>query len=651
MRWGVWGGAAAVLFALGCGDDAPGTAARMDYAAVGEDFWAAPFPSEARRGPEGIDVAAFPNTTRAAIVDALKELVAEEEGFATTATLYFAFDAPLDPAVQAEPEETTTLDAPVLLLAFDDPDAAPHPIEVRFREDGGPFGAPNLLSLLPLQGVPLAPNTRYVAVVRQRVRDAEGRPLAVAPAVRTLRRGGTPEGMGEAAGDHGEALAALAERGVDDVAALSVFRTADPLAAMRALREGMLAQPLPELAAPLALLETHEDFCVFRGELPMPVFQRGEPPYSSEGGDILFEGGAPVLQGTETARVLVTIPRRPEPEGGYPLVVFSRTGGGGDRPLVDRGFRDESGEPVEPGTGPAREFARVGWAGISIDGPHGGLRNITGGDEQLLIFNITNPRALRDNIRQSAAELILAAELAETLEVDASACPGAEGPARFDRSRFALMGHSMGATISPLAAALEPRFRALLLSGAGGSWIENVIHKESPVRVKPFAELQLRVAGRYDLHEHDPALALLQWAGEGADPPVFGAELRALGTHVLMMQGIVDTYILPPIANASSLAFGLDLGGPPLDASEPRLESFVPLASRLPLVGRGPVDLPASGNREGVTAIVTQHLEGPIEDGHEVVFQTEGPKAEYRCFLETLARDEPPVVPSPEGCP
>ena len=170
MRWGVWGGAAALLFALGCGDDAPGTAARMDYAAVGEDFWAAPFPSEARRGPEGIDVAAFPNTTRAAIVDALKELVAEEEGFATTATLYFAFDAPLDPAVQAEPEETTTLDAPVLLLAFDDPDAAPHPIEVRFREDGGPFGAPNLLSLLPLQGVPLAPNTRYVAVVRQTTR-------------------------------------------------------------------------------------------------------------------------------------------------------------------------------------------------------------------------------------------------------------------------------------------------------------------------------------------------------------------------------------------------------------------------------------------------------------------------------------------------
>ena len=46
-------------------------------------------------------------------------------------------------------------------------------------------------------------------------------------------------------------------------------------------------------------------------------------------------------------------------------------------------------------------------SGITSDGPHGGARTVSGGDEQLLIFNITNPPAMRDNIRQSALELVL----------------------------------------------------------------------------------------------------------------------------------------------------------------------------------------------------------------------------------------------------
>jgi hypothetical protein len=36
--------------------------------------------------------------------------------------------------------------------------------------------------------------------------------------------------------------------------------------------------------------------------------------------------------------------------------------------------------------------AAAGWGGLSIDGPHGGLRNVSNGDEQFLMFNVTNPR-------------------------------------------------------------------------------------------------------------------------------------------------------------------------------------------------------------------------------------------------------------------
>jgi hypothetical protein len=69
------------------------------------------------------------------------------------------------------------------------------------------------------------------------------------------------------------------------------------------------------------------------------------------------------------------------PATGFPLVVLSRTGAGGNRPLVDRGRDAVAGGPAAvAGTGPGQSFARVGFAGISIDGPHTGLRNITHGD-------------------------------------------------------------------------------------------------------------------------------------------------------------------------------------------------------------------------------------------------------------------------------
>jgi hypothetical protein len=115
-----------------------------------------------------------------------------------------------------------------------------------------------------------------------------------------------------------------------------------------------------------------------------------------------------------------------------------------------------------------------------------------------------------------------------------------------------------------------------------------------------------------------------------------------------MLQGIVDTYIMPPIANAASLSLGLDLAGPALDAGHPALAGLPALAPLLVWSGRGAVGLPAAGNRDGTTAVVVQHPEDGVEDGHEIAFQTEGPKHQVRCFLETLAPG-PPRVPVGAG--
>src|SRR5262249_42816813 len=155
-------------------------------------------------------------------------------------------------------------------------------------------------------------------------------------------------------------------------------------------------------------------------------------------------------------------------------------------------------------------------------------------------------------------------------------------------------------------------------------------------------------AGPRRLPAADRATRRTRGPADPADPQVYdGRVVRAPAAgearHVLMEQGIVDHYMLPRIANATSLALGLDLAGPALDAGAGLVDE-PPLAPLLPLGGRGPIALPAQGNIGGTTtAIVVQHPEDGIEDGHEVVFQTDPPKQEYRCFLESLLAGTPRV--------
>ena len=600
----------------------PGTQVQMDFspAARSANFFAAPFPSDT----DGVAaLASFPDRKIDLVQKALTLIRRDARGFSLSGGVHFSLDAAIDPSKLPDPAGSLAADSPVFLVALDTLERTP--AEVTFMADGGPFGGPNLLSIVPLQGFPLRPNTTYAAVVRRSLG------LGVSLAMAQIAAGEGPAAY----------VSAARKLGLHDLAGLAVFTTGDPAAQLSVVRDDALTR-VPQPKTAFALHEVFADYCVYGATIDMPDYQAGVPPFTSTGGGWTFDAqGHPQLQRNETANLWVTIPRAPMPAAGWPAAVFVRTGGGGDRPLVDRGPQPAEGQPATtPGTGPALWFAKAGWAGVQVDGPLGGLRNTTGGDEQFLIFNVQNPEALRDNIRESAMELIVLAHALPSFAIDSSGCSGAGAASKLDGSRLALMGHSMGATIAPLAAAHESRFEALLLSGAGGSWIENVLYKQKPVQVLPVANLLIGYANR-SLQPGDPVLTLVQWAAEAGDPQIYARLIAP--RHVLMMQGIVDHYILPRIANSLSVPLGLDLAGAELDAA---VAGQTPLSAMLPLAGRAPLALPAAGNASGSTAVVTQHPEDGIEDGHEVVFQTDGPKHEYRCFLTTLLAGTP-RVPSP----
>lgn len=652
---------AIALICFGCGDSSPGrslvpigdVAVRMDFSRSA-GFYDAPFPSVELQQPDGrIDLSRFPNPNRVAIIEQASRLIARDaDGFSQSAGVYFSLTGEIDVAELPDVSESVAPDARVFLISVED--GRPAPVRVAFTADGGPFGAPNLLSLLPYQGVPLAPHTQYAAVVCSDLLDTTGHRLQVAPEVAELSAQRIPAGLSQSRGqDYLAAYAVAAERCA--VAGIATFTTGSAVDALARFTSDALQRGLP-VPSTFAAEEVFEDYCVFAATVDMPDYQQGVPPYANSGGDWQVDAqGEPRPPRYVTAKLFVTVPRRPMPADGFPTTVFVRAGGGGDRPLVDRGVHTIAGGPAAPGSGPAQEFARVGYAGVQVDGPLGGLRNTTQGDEQFLVFNVFNLAALRDNIRQSALELVVLSHVIDHLEIDTAACPGAPLLTKFDPANRVLMGHSTGATIAPLAAAIEPRYRAVILSGAGGSYIENVLYKRRPIEILPVATLILRYGDRV-LTEHDPAINLFQWAAEPADPPVYAADVMGGGAyrdraaHVLMLQGIVDNYILPNIANATSLSLGLDLAGPALDdPSHPALVGQTAILSALPLSGGRQISYPVSCNRsvdaDCVTAVVVQHPGDDIEDGHEVVFQTEAPKDQYRAFLQSLL-DGPPIVPA-----
>ncbi len=642
----------------------PGPAPSMRFDDLSSPF-AAPFPSEHLRRADGtLDLSALPEGGRVAIVDQIHSALASAEGFGTTSAIHLSFEAPLDPATLPSGIVSAD-DALVQLVALDDAHRGERaPVRVFFAEDGGPFGDDNVLTVLPVQGIPLHAQTLYALVVRRGLRTVDGVAFDRASAMDALARGSAPAGLsGAALASYDSAYDALAQVGIDpeSVLAMTVFRTQDPTGGMRRAVETTTESIT--LTAPLAAEESFDDYCVFHTTVHVPVFQDGEPPYNTEGGAWVWgPDGRLVLAHEEDANLWVTLPRRPMPADGFPLTVLVRTGAGGDRPLVDRGPRAEAhGPSIAPGMGPARDFARVGWAGMQVDGPHGGLRNITMSDEQFLVFNIQNPTALRDNLRQSALELVLLARALGELRIDASSCEGlAEPEARFDVAHVALMGHSMGASIAPLAAAFEPTYRGLILSGAGASWLENILHKESPLATRPIAESLLGYSRiRRTLDESDPVLNLLQWAGEEADAAVYAPLLlrdapAGQARHVLMFQGIVDTYIPPQVANALTLALGIDLAGQALDREDPALSGIESVLDVLPLRGRADLAYPVFENLAvgdtRVTGAVAQHPSDGIEDGHEAMWQTEPPRAQFRCFLHTML-DGTPTLADPAALP
>lgn len=600
-------------------------------------FFDAPFPAAGRLRADGtVEVKDFPtkdSTVARRYVDALDTL---GEGFGRSSAVWFPLSGPVDASsLPQTPTASQSWDSAVVLVNVDE--ASPGygafiPLEVRFKDAAETFSPAHLLVALPRQGHVLEPATWYAAVLTRALKDTKGLPLRRAAFLEDAAPSGPRSQALRAQLPRLDALLAAQGRAREEVVAATVFRTGSHHARLKAIAQAARARPAPLVGA-LAVLASYPGYTVLEGHVEVPLYQRGPKPYlAGEGGEVLFSpDGVPQVQATEVIRFALTVPRRAMPAGGFPLL-FHVPGSGGDWLEMVGGS----------GNGLARVLAARGIATLCVDANLSGPRSPSGDTSGFHFYNIFNPVSVRDNHRQQAAEYEVLVTLARGLDVPGALVPDALASAvSFDPARFFVHGHSTGSVVAASILASDDGFTAGALSGAGGSWLYNLVLKQTPSSAE-LVKGVLGYAASDEVDLFDPVLSLAATLWDPIEPmnqaPLWARDssTRASPASVLLLEGVVDTYYLPRMVSALAVSARMDVAAPTVEADLPQ---------SLALVGGEVKTPPLSGNRSGVTLAVVQHEAAPGTNGHFVVFRQAEAQYQYACFFESALTGAPVVAP------
>jgi hypothetical protein len=656
-----------------------------------ERFYDAPFPSDARVDAMGRpEYRGFPRpATPNMLLDSLLPVVGDRVGWPVMPVAYFRFTAPLE-ALDHEQTVPASADQRVLLVDVD----ADSPTRGRLlptvawtpRTDA--YVPAGLLAVAPRPGVVLHAGRTYAFVVTRALRDAEGRPVEPAPAVTAALRGETPPGARGAAtaalfAPLRETLAAraggVASLAPASIVSATVLTTGDVVQELFDLSERVRADHDGVLTITGVDPDdgaAHARYCELQGTLTVPQFQRGTPPWDTEGLFAFDGAGRLVPQRMETVPVTVTFPRAPMPASGYPLVVYFHGSGGRSDAAADRG-RWTPGGACAPelrdtwegregcyakGLGPAHVVARHGFGMAGAALPVNPER--LPGASSTAYLNFNNLAGGRDLFRQGILESRLFLDALLALEVApevVAACTGMELPAgatayRFDPGAVYAQGQSMGGQYTNMFSAVEPRVRAAVPTGAGGHWTHFIEH----TTLIPGATTLLRnILGARSFTFLHPAVHVFGSVWERVDPfayvpriarrPLPGHPVRAIYEPV----GLGDSFFSTETFDAIALAYGHRQAGAVVWPSMQEALALDGLEGLLPF--------PVSGNArsergEDYTGVVVQFEGDGVYDPHAIYLSRDDVKYQYGCFLASHLRDgrgsvPPPVDDESAACP
>jgi hypothetical protein len=633
------------LSTIACADDpaAPAPVAVFTLDRGEHAYFDLPWPNDLYTTAEGtVDLSEFPNPSRnASLANYLTAIQANLRGWGSNGAVYFSLAAPVDARLlPREPAETMGPGAALFLIDVDD--ASPHrgeftPAAIHYHEGATVYWPEHSIAIRPVYGIPLRPNTRYAAVLTNAVKPLAEPSFARDADFAAILGTGGDDAVERARALYEPALGVIEGAGVtrDAILSMAVFTTQDSVGELVRARDWIMESfEMPQARdTSWRLLATNPSFLDTEGTFgPMPTFQHGESPYTTQGtGGFMFAAdGTPVVASTFEARFSLSVPRSDMPENGYPIVLYAH-GTGGDYRSYTREHIDE-------------ELASVGYAVMGFDQVLHGPRNPTSTSPDSLFFNVVNPLAARDNNRQSALDVVQQARFAASLVLPTRLGTRDERPIRFDPSRIYVYGHSQGGLNLPLFLAVDDQTRGGVLSAAGGTLAVSIIEKVEPINIAaavwvllglPGATPEMALAMEDFTYEH-PVLTLLQTWLEPSDTVNYGRMIARepregfAPKSVLQTQGRLDLFTTPASGHSLAAAIGTAIVEPvttPLDA--------------LTLQGIEPAIPPMRGNA-GEGSATTGLYQFPGGD-HFVVFRSVAAQRVIRHFFAT-AHDGAPEL-------
>ncbi|APR87405.1 hypothetical protein A7982_12754 [Minicystis rosea] len=666
------------------GDAMQGATAAFDLTAdlsSQDHFYDFPYPSDLRltdKGTPDLTGLPFPNFLKT--IAPLQATAMEHPGFPVVPVSYFRFSAPV-PTLDASKVIAADKTSPILLVDVDPASqergtltpvvATTPPVDGWISE--------NTIAAAPRPGFVLHPKRKYAFVVMKSLGDADGKPLASPAALDQLKAGTAPEGA------KGAAAVTLYQPLWDTLKTIGV--EAAGVAAATVFTTGDVVQDLSDLSQTLAKKytisiqglkvdpddgATHDRYCELVGKVTYPQFQKGTPPFNTEGSFDFSDGGLPAKQRDEDAPITITIPKGEMPAAGFPLVMYFHGSGGISSAVVDRGTWAPQPDATQcpggtqdewdgvlgcnkKGEGPAHVLAPFGFAMAGSALPVNPERLPGAGETAYL--NLNNLSAMRDTFRQGVIEQHLFLDALTQLEIDPqtiAACSGISLPAgatkyKLDVKNVFAQGQSMGGMYTNLISAVEPRIRAALPTGAGGYWshfilitplIPDIAGKVGTVLLGTSAKLTF-------LH---PGLSLFETAAEAVDPMVSMPRLarRPLPDHpvrpIYEPVGKGDSYFPMETYDAMALAYGHKEAGDIVWAT---------MQEALKLSGHdGILPYPVSQDLTSetgtkYTGVVVQYEGDGVYDPHAIYSQLDAVKYQYGCFFSTFLKTGTATVPAP----
>ncbi len=600
-----------------------------------KDFFRLPFPNDIRTKAGHVDLTGFPTPGADLLgfdlVDRWARFVEETAtGFSAYPTVTFRFSGEIDVETLKAPDATRWIDI-----------TTPTGVDLGHGWMAGlartAYLCPNYVSIRPPRGAPLLPGHTYAVMITSRLKAKDGKDVVVPDdlkAVLASSASGTTPVAAHAAYAPLRAWAAKSSFDLANLVNVTVFTVGQHDDLAKKLTAMTQAAPLPTAkgwvacgTAPSPCAQAEGDracpsspdpaFDELHALVTLPVFQKGTSPYlePSAGGGLELDGaGRPMLQRSEDVCLSLTVPKGTMPAEGWPLVLYAHGTGGG--------FRSHVMEGVAGRLANVDSTQKIAVLGIDQVG-HGTRRGSSTADPAEVFYNVVNPAAARGNVLQGAADQVALVRFAKGLSLAAGASPTGNA-IRF--SRIAFWGHSQGATEGAVVLPYMPDVAGVVMSGAGGSLIDSLLTKKSPINLAALAPLILSDAPQNITTVH-PALAIFQNAIDPADPINHAAAITkpgSLAKHVFVPFGQLDTYATPVTQLSYVLAAGLGIVEPPSSVTKP--DNF----------GLDPAKLPVSGNNSGFTAIVRQYAPTGY-DGHFVAFRDADAKRNTDRFLADVA--------------